>query len=521
MSRAALAAAAQITLALFLVLLLLLLASVTRAQGTVTGNGSISIAAGGPVATPASALNGAGCPINTVPGGPTDPVTAFNCPLPNATGAGNLLAVLLRWNSSNTPTVTFTDNVGGNTYLRATSCLDSGSATNYALYYVQSVAAGVRVVTSHFSANSSFVQEDVFEFYNAGALDQATCQVATGSAISAGTFGTISATNDLVLQFAVSNGTAITACTLGSQSNITWTMRMALIAGPEPACGQFGVYAATSPFAPAMSVSTSVPYISVAAAFRAASAGTAPPGGIRVAYVQHDDGGEEENASLALQLPVSGDLIAELNTAGCASTTLSSCAYATAMSDGTNTWAQVGSTFVSSTGSSQEAVGAIWYAKNVTPGLYPLAITMHGRPSSTFPLSWILYDIVGANTSTPLDTGFGGGATGLAALSVNQPQGTGGPFTTFTVTPSFTNEAILTEVGTEWNTYTGTTSPTGAQFLSANYIAETNFSWADLNGGWGLLYNNSSLSSQTWIWSHDASQFAGAGRGVALGVAFH
>ncbi len=146
---------------------------------------------------------------------------------------------------------------------------------------------------------------------------------------------------------------------------------------------------------------------------------------------------------------------------------------------------------------------------------------MHGRPSSTFPLSWIMYDIVGANTSTPLDTGFGGGATGLAAASVNQPTGTGGPFTSFTVTPSFTNEAILTEMGTEWNTFTGLTSPTGSQFLSAFYVAQTNFSWCDLNGGWGLLYNGGSTAAETWIWTHDASQFAGSGRGVVLGVAFH
>ena len=497
---------------------ILLLAPCLLAQGKVTGNGTISVGSGGGVGTPTFALNGAGCPINTVPGGPTDPVTAFNCPLPNPTGSGNLLVALLRWDSSNTPTVTFSDNVGGNTYTRATGCISS--TTNYALYYVQGVKPGVKVVTANFSASSTLVQEDVFEFYNAGALDKAACQVGSSSSVSSGALATLASTGDLVLHFAVSEGTAITSCNPGSQANITWTMRMALIAGPEPACGQYGVYSATTSFSPTMSVSTSVPYISVAAAFRPGT-GTPPPSGIRVAYIQHDDGGEEENPSLAVQLPVSGNLIAELNTAGCASTTQSSCAYATGMSDGTNTWSQIGSTFVSSTGSTQEAVGAIWYAKNVTPGLYPLTIAMHGRPASTFPLSWIMYDIVGANTSTPLDTTFGGSGNGLAAASVNQPSGTGGPITSFTVTPTFQNEAILTEIGTEWNTYTGASSPSGAQFLSANYIAETNFSWCDLNGGWALIYNGASVAAQTWVWTHDASQFAGAGRGVVLGTAFH
>jgi Immunoglobulin I-set domain len=493
---------------------------VSNSAGNATSNGAtLTVLLVGSGTEPTYANNGSGCPINTVAGGPTDSVTSYNCPLPNPTGAGNLLVIFVRYLNTNTPTITFTDNIGGNTYSQAAACVDASNNTQSRLYYVQNVAAGVNVVTVHFSASTGRVQMDPYEFYNvskAAALDSAACQVGGATSLSSGALSPLSV-GDLVMQFGhADNGVAIGSCTVGSQGNITWKMRSALIGSNEPMCAQYGIYNSTASFNPTMTFNTSVNYISLAAAFKAASAGTPPPSGIRVAYVQHDDGGQEQNASFAVLLPVSGNLIAELTSAGCLSNTLSSCPYPTSLSDGANPWTEVGPTYVSSTGSSREAVGSIWYAKNVQPGLYPLAITMNPAPTRTYPLSWIMYDIVGAS-SNPLDTGFGGAGNGLASIStVNN----NGPVTTFTATPSVQNEVILAEAGYDWDTFTGLGSPVGAQFLSATYDAETNFSWCDLNGGWGLLYNGSSVASETWTWTHDTSSQAGAGRGLALGVAF-
>jgi hypothetical protein len=134
------------------------------------------------------------------------------------------------------------------------------------------------------------------------------------------------------------NGTGISSCEVGSQSNVTWTMRAALVASPEPKCLQYGNYNAAASFSPTMSFSTTVSYISLAAAFKAASAVTAPSSGIRVAYIQHDDGGKEQNPTFSVQVPVSGNLIVEMNTAGCASNTANSCAYAKSISDSANSW---------------------------------------------------------------------------------------------------------------------------------------------------------------------------------------
>jgi hypothetical protein len=506
--------------------------SLTAVAVDTSGNHATSIAVSITVsnqvssAQPTYANNGSGCPINTVAGGPTDSVASYNCPLPNPTGAGNLLVIFVRYINTNTPTVSFTDNVGGNTYTQAAACINAANSDTQArIYYVQNVKAGVNRVTVNFSASTMRVQLGVYEFYNvatSSALDSANCQVSNGSSISSGALPSL-ASGDLVMQFAhADNSVAIGSCAVGSQANITWTMRSALIASDEPMCAQYGIHNTTASFNPTMTFNRNVNYISLAAAFKAASAGTPPPSGIRVAYVQHDDGGSSLATSIAVELPVSGNLIAEVYTAGCGSNTLSSCNYATGFADGTNTWAQAGPTFMSSTASSQECVGQIWYAKNALPGLYPITIPMHAETgiNFSFPDSWIMYDIVGAS-SNPLDLGFGGAGNGLASASVNQPlNGSGGLFTSFTATPSAPNEVILAAIGTEWDTYTGLTSPIGAQFLSANYIGETNYTWCDLNGGWGLLYNGSSTAAETWTWTHDASQGRGAGRGVALGVAF-
>jgi hypothetical protein len=347
-------------------------------------------------------------------------------------------------------------------------------------------------------------------------LDQVACQVSSGTSISSGALSTLSASGDLVVNFgAADNGTSITSCRAGSQSNITWVLRATMIADSQPMCFQYGVYNATASFTPTMTFGTSVNYISVSAAFKAATAGTPPPvGGIRVNYVQHDDTDNEQATSVKLEYPISGNLLAMLFTSGCFNGSNTDCAYATAVSDGTNTYTQVGGAPVIIGGD----VGQAWYAKGVAPGTYAPTYTMHPRSSGGNGSSFIMYDIAGAS-ATPLDTGFG--TAGLASTTFTQATGgAGGPITTFTATPSQPNEVILSTIGADWDSFTGVSSPAGAQFLSCNYVTQTNPSHCDLNGGWGLFYNGSSTASETWTWTHDASNFPGAGNGIALGIAF-
>src|SRR5271154_646127 len=473
-------------------------------------------------ATPGYANNGSGCPLNQVGTNLTDTVSSNTCPLPNPTGDGNLLVLVLRYESP-AQSPSFRDNIGGNTYNQAISCTDSTNGHVSAIYYAENVSAGVNKVTVSFGSGTHYVQLSPYEFYNVAttsALDQAQCNVGSGTSVSAGALPALSASGDLVVQSGiVDSTTAISSCATQSQSGISWVQRETMVADNYPSCMQYGVYSATTSFSPAFTVSNSVSYISAAAAFRSASAGTAPPtSGIRVVYVQHDNTQNETATSVPLQYPISGNALAVLFTSGCASTSDTDCAYPTGISDGTNGYTQVGSTIISNFGNDGgNSSGSIWYAKGVSAGTYKPTYSMHTRSSGGNGNSFFMYDIVGA-AANPLDTGFGSG--GLASSTYDQTSsGSGGPLTAFTATPSGQNELILATVGAAFDTFNGISSPSGAQFLSCNYSVESNSAHCDLNGGWGLFYNGASTAAETWIWTHDTSQDPGVASGVALGIA--
>ena len=474
---------------------------------------------------PTYANNGAGCSIDTV-----ETVTTQTCPLPNATGAGNLLVVWLRYHTP-AQSPTFSDNVGGNTYSLATSVTDSTNSTVAALYYVANVKAGVNQVTVSL-ASTTLVQMQPYEFYNVATtspLDQVAGQASSGTSISSGALAGLGSSGDLVIHFGTGDNTqGITSCTAGSEANITWGLRETMIGNNYPSCLQYGVYNSTASFSPTFTVSTGISYISIAAAFKAASAGTAPPSGIRVAYVQHDSNQSEQATSTTLEYPISGNAFAVFGTSGCAGTSNTDCAYATGASDGTNIYTQVGSTVISNYGADEgNSAGTVFYAKNVTPSTYITTWALHTRSSGGIGTSFMLFDVTGASTS-PLDTGYGN--TGLASATFDQAGGGGNggtvpggtSVTVYTATPSTQNEVVLATVGAANDTWIGITSPAGAQFLSVATGLGSTTGGSDYNEGWAIFYNGSSTAAQTWTWTHDLSTsgLPGAGSGMAMGIAF-
>jgi hypothetical protein len=506
--------------ALFIIFLLamaiLAFGDTALAQGSISGNGSITVVTGSATGTPAFALNGVGAGISNDENHTSDTVSAYHSALPNNSIAGNTIIIELRYQSP-TQNVTWSDNVGGNTYTRAVQCVDTPRTTVAEIWYVKPTA-GTYDIVPHFSPASKFVQSSAFEFYNVGALDQATCQAGSGTTAAVPALPTLASTGDLVFHFAVVDSTQLIAgCTAGSQANITWILRQAQIADKFPACMQYGVYNSTVSFSPSLTLQTSASYVTAAAAFRPASAGSAPPAGIRVNYLQHDNSENEQDATVPLQEPVSGNMFAVLFNSGCVDPSITDCAYPTSASDGTNTYTQVGSTTISPGVDGGAASANVWYAKGVSAGTYKPTWTMHARSSGGNGSTWIFYDISGASASAPLDTGMG-----LVAATGDQlTTGAGGNLTTITTTPSSTNEVILTLVGWGWNSSTGLASPTGSHFIASNYITENNPSHADLNSGGGVYYNGASLSSATWTFIQNASNFPGVGSWVSLGVAFH
>jgi len=470
--------------------------------------------------TPGYAGNGAGCPLSNDDKQTSDRVTQYHCPLPNSTISGNLLVLLLRYNTP-AQTPSFTDNVGGNTYKLGVSCTDTTHGVISAIYYVQGVRAGVNDIDVHLSS-TQFVQMQPYEFFNAGALDQATCQSSSGTTVATPALNALTTSGDLVFQQAVVDSVQqISGCTTGSQSNIAWTLRSAMIGDNYPSCVQYGVYNATASFAPSFTLGTSASFITAAAAFKPAVAGSAPPSGIRVVYVQHDDTEGEQDKTVPLESPITGNMFAVLFGSGCLDPSSTDCAYPTSATDGVNTYVQIGPTVTSHFGDGGDSAGNVWYAKGVTPGTYFTTWTMHPRSSGGNGNTMFLYDIANAS-SDPLDTNFGGAGNGLASnIGDQSTDGSGGNLTTITATPSQPNEVILITVGAGWNTFTGLTAPSGAQFLSSHYNTETNSSHCDLNGGWGLFYNGSSTSPESWTWTQDASNFPGVGAWMSVGAAFH
>jgi len=280
---------------------------------------------------------------------------------------------------------------------------------------------------------------------------------------------------------------------------------------------QYGVYNSTVSFSPTLTLQTSASYITAAGAFRPALAGSQPPAGIRVNYIQHDNTENETDASVTLQEPVSGNTFAVLFNSGCVDPSTTDCAYPTSSTDGTNTYIQVGSTTISPGVDGGAASANVWYAKGVSAAVYKPTWTMHARSSGGNGSTWIFYDISGASASAPLDTGMG-----LVAATGDQlTTGGGGALTTITTTPSSTNEVVLTLVGWGWNSSVGLASPANSIFIATNYITENNPSHADLNSGGGVYYNGTSLSGASWVWLQNASNFAGVGSWVSLGVGFH
>ncbi|MGB9334450.1 MAG: Ig-like domain-containing protein [Candidatus Acidiferrales bacterium] len=494
------------------------IATDTSGNKTTSAGVPVTVANGSGSATPGYAGNGAGCPLSNDQDQTRDQVTQYHCPLPNSTIAGNLLVVELRYNTP-AQSPSFTDNVGGNNYQLGVSCTDNLNGVVSAIYYVQNVRAGVTDIDVHLSS-TQFVQMQPYEFFNAGALDQAACQSGSGTTVATPPLNALTTSGDLVFQQAVVDSVQqISGCTKGSQSNITWTLRSAMIADRYPSCVQFGVYNSTASFAASFMLGTSASFITAAAAFKPAQTGSAPPAGIRVVYVQHDDTDNEQATSVPLETPITGNMFAILFGSGCQDPSTTDCAYPTSVSDGVNSYIQVGGNVISPASDGGASVGSVWYAKTVSPGSYFPNWTMHPRSTAGFGSTMFLYDIAGAS-SDPLDTSFG--ASGLASNTGDQStSGSGGNLTTVTATPSQANEVILVTVGAGWNTFTGITSPSGGRFLSSHYVPETNSSHDDLNGGWMLYYNGASTSAVTITWTQDASNFPGVGDWMSVGAAFH
>ena len=158
------------------------------------------------------------------------------------------------------------------------------------------------------------------------------------------------------------------------------------------------------------------------------------------------------------------------------------------------TWTQIGANCPKG---SFTDFGAMWFRTVASPPLTNEKITL-SYASNAPNLVAFIYDIQGANTSSPYDTTIG--TNGLACESGDQTGTYSTPITFFTITPSASNEITIFHSNEDYNDSIGTPSPSSALFLTSimdSGASANGFTYQfDEASGNGLCLSCS--GSQTW-----------------------
>lgn len=450
------------------------------------------------------------------PGNTSQTQTSYTLPLFNATTNGNLIIVIVGHGTFTATGFAVTNEATSDTFVSQQVTTDTPNGTTLRMFTSIS-GGGKRAHTITFTggtANNTWMA--VYEFSN---VSSATADVTGGhvgaaSTTISGTSANITPTQtgDLLFQY-MSETTQFTTAsfTAGSHANITWTLLHSdLNLGTA---SQWGQYNSTTALTPQFTQGTSQAYVSIAAAFKTGASGGDLAAGVRVRGVASNNTLHGQTSPVSIQMPIVGNTIAiqysAINTFAISS-----------ISDGTNTYTQIGSQVVNNAQGAQA-----FYAKNVTPGNYTLSFTMSSSGGGTNAATFMIYDISGASTTAPLDTAIGtsGQAKNTGCSSPSGNCSSGGTDITLTLTPSVTNELILVHASTAADTETGFSvgSPSGAAFIAANWLdgganTQINPTLADENDLWGGGYAPNT-SSQTWGSTHDTRNSAGTGNWSILG----
>lgn len=423
----------------------------------------------------------------------------YKCPLPELTQAGNALVLGLFSNNANSATYTVSDDKS-NTWTLGPSATDS-SGNTIRIYYALNIAANTHMVNIHLSAlTNGFLAVSISEFYNvatSAAIDGSSCNASasSGTSITAGSFTPTS--GDLIWQFAAdANSVRVSPFIIGSQSNITWAFLGTDIHDGD--ASQYGIWSGSGAINPTFTAGTSEPWDSCAIALKQASAGNAPTKSFRIVHMLHAQQASSESFPYNGQFPSSGNLLTLVFSSG--SNTITGVS-----STPSNTWTATGPPVFN--GSEAD----IYYAANAsTSNALTFSVAQSGTNSGTV---FMMYDVAGAATSSPLDVD-SGGQTGSQTSTVNS-------LTTCSncLTPHSANELVLGTFGQAFCTATGISAPNGALFDSATYTGNSvdGPQSVDQNNGWFHFYSTGTGAlSATWTETCSSPQGSWAGRLVAF-----
>jgi hypothetical protein len=405
------------------------------------------------------------------------PINTLTIQLPNPVSAGNCLILGVQFNSAGS-VASVTDDKGNN-WIAGPTATNGSVSKRMNLYYALNAIAGTQTIRVNFSGLSStpaFPQAVVSEFYNVATANAFDGSAASSTSRTAGTM-TTTAPGDLIYEWGASlsssninggafNGTSITAGT-------GFTL---LSADLQVGSGdQYQIQPTPGSITPTFSASGSAVWGSVAIALKSATAGTAPPPGIRIIHLQHTllQAVRAQNRSnpIVMQFPSSGNLLIGLYNAAAP--------LITNVTDGLgNAWsipASLKKKDVNGTVSAQ-----VVYAANAATSPNLAGITVTPNSTGTGDMMFNLYDVTGAATS-PFDLG----------TTAEGVQNSFGPLTSGTITPTTANGLVIHVNSINYSAMNTLTSPAGGHFdtVTNNFGHGPDVSTLDMDNAYAHIYN--------------------------------
>src|SRR5581483_3991073 len=433
------------------------------------------------------------------------PINTLTIQLPNPARAGNCLILGVQFNSAGSVTSVTDDK--GNNWIAGPTTTNASLSKQMDLYYVLNAVDGTQTIEIHFSGLSqtnAYPQAVVSEFYNVATANAFDGSAASSTSRTAGTI-TTSAPGDLIYEWGASlsssdvNGGAFNGTSIGAGSGFTLLSADLQVGSAD----QYQIQPSAGPITPTFSASGSHVWGSLAIALKSATAGTAPPPGIRIVHLQHTllqaVRAQNRTEPIVMQFPSTGNLLIGLyNAAG---------PFATDVTDSLgNNWSLPESAKIIDDDGVVSA--QIVYAENAQTSPDLSGITVSISAVGTGDMMFNLYDVTGASAA-PFDL----------ATAIHGNNDSFAPHTTGVITPRTTNGLVVHVNSIVYHQEGAMTSPAGGAFDTVtNDLESPDVSTLDMDNAYAHIYN--STTNQVEFTFTSCCQQLGVGPWAGVTVAF-
>lgn len=438
--------------------------------------------------------------LGTNPAGQTACTNFSYCiPLPNPALSGNLLIVAGHFANSTTLTPTASDDKSDSFTCTTGGSKDTGTNEWPFLCYFANATSGAHMITIAFGTTAvTQVLAHAAQFYNVATttpLDGSIGSCANASASTANCAGaavTTTQANDLIYHAVFRAGTpAVTSYTAGAG----FTLSTEDI--NDGSATQYQVDSGTGSLTPSMTMASASTYIAITAAFKSASAGTAPTGW----YTEKMVGYSTPSAATTtyhFQFTTVGDLLVLTNNCGNSTGTTTP----GTPSDGTNTWTSAGSL-----SSASDVFLNEFYVANAASNSTGLISITDTQSAGSGDCTHTFYSYVGAPTA-PIVSQSKYNNSQISGSTV--PMNTVAPdgISTIAFWAGFPSSGLSVMVGGQaTGTSKGWTSPSTCQWDGASYggMPLNGPEPIDQNNTYGSCFPSGSVSSATITQSNTAS----------------